>query len=405
LICNRDLENYVGCGKRLPAVLCLVIISLWIIHPASTGYAQSAAPAEEKKEAVPQKKKDTKSGGRWLPIPIFITEPAVGYGLGLALGYIHPAKNQGETVGTPTQHSLDSVSSGRTGQKPPPTITAVGGGYTAKGTWAAAVAHSTSWRQDTIRYAGGLLYFDVKSTYYIVDQSLDFNLRGGGLYQDIKFRLGDSRWFLGGKLAVLDTKSNLGTNLRHNVEIAVDEITMRNVGVAAEATYDSRDNVFTPNAGQLLQLDAWRYDEGLGGNFNYWKGKLKALSFHQLHAKFVLGLRLELEAIDGRAPFYAHPWIKLRGIPALRYQGRRTDTVEIEGRWNFIDRWALLGFAGTGAVHFGRSSSYDIVKSDIYAGGMGARYFMMKDLGLWLGVDVARGPEDWYTYITVGQAW
>ena len=29
----------------------------------------------------------------------------------------------------------------------------------------------------------------------------------------------------------------------------------------------------------------------------------------------------------------------------------------------------------------------------------------MQDLGLWLGVDVARGPRDWYTYITVGQAW
>jgi hypothetical protein len=29
----------------------------------------------------------------------------------------------------------------------------------------------------------------------------------------------------------------------------------------------------------------------------------------------------------------------------------------------------------------------------------------MRDLGLWLGVDVAQGPEDWYAYITVGQAW
>ena len=29
----------------------------------------------------------------------------------------------------------------------------------------------------------------------------------------------------------------------------------------------------------------------------------------------------------------------------------------------------------------------------------------MQDLGLWLGVDVARGHRDWYTYITVGQAW
>ena len=88
MICNLDLEGYVGCGKRLSAMLCLVIISLWFIHPASAGAAGSEVPAEEKKEAVVpasagatesevpteekkeavvNKKLRTKSGGRFLP--------------------------------------------------------------------------------------------------------------------------------------------------------------------------------------------------------------------------------------------------------------------------------------------------------------------------------------------------
>ena len=163
--------------------------------------------------------------------------------------------------------------------------------------------------------------------------------------------------------------------------------------------------MFTPNSGQLLQLDIWRFDEALGGDYDYWKGNLKLLSFYQLHPRFVLGLRVETSTVDGSAPFYAYPWVTLRGIPAMRYQGKSAGEIEIEGRWNIFPRWAIVGFAGTGVVHSREIMDLKIVKDDIFAGGAGVRYFMMRDLGLWLGLDVARGPEEWYGYVTVGQAW
>jgi len=386
-------------------MLCLVIISLWFIHPASAGAAGSEVPAEEKKEAVVNKKLRTKSGGRFLPIPIFLTEPAFGYGLGVALGYIHPTKEDTETQEEPSLQTLGSVTSERSGQKTPPTITGVAGGYTAKDTWGAAVAHSTSWRKDTIRYAGGLAYVDINSTYYIIDRSLDFNLKGAALYQDLKFRLGKSRFFLGGKLLVLETESQFDITLGEDTEIGADDIQSLNVGVAASATFDTRDNVFTPNNGQLIQFDIFRFDEALGGDFDYWKGNLKLLSFYQLHSRFVLGLSVAASTMDGSAPLYAYPWVSMRGIPALRYQGKSAGTIEVEGRWNILPRWAIVGFAGAGVVYSREISGFNIVNDDIFAGGAGVRYFMMRDLGLWLGVDVARGPEDWYAYITVGQAW
>jgi hypothetical protein len=94
-MCNRDQKVYVGWGKRLSTALCLLTISFCIIYPAFAGAAGSEAPVEEKGEAVPKKKYrlSTKSGGRLLPIPLFLTEPAIGYGLGAALGYIHPTKD------------------------------------------------------------------------------------------------------------------------------------------------------------------------------------------------------------------------------------------------------------------------------------------------------------------------
>jgi hypothetical protein len=345
----------------------------------------------------------TRTEGKWLPLPIFLTEPAFGYGLGVGLGYIHPPQKNAATAVVPSLQTPQSVASGRHGQKPPPDITGVVGGYTDKGTWFGAAGHSASWRDDTIRYAGGLVYADVKSTYYILDRPLDFSLEGFALLQDLKFRLGGSRFFLGGKLLYLETESAFDFTPGVDTEITVDDIASSDVGIAADVSFDARDNVFTPNTGQLLQLTAWRHDEGLGGDYNYWRGILKALSFHELFPQLILGLRLEASAVDGRPPFYAYPWVNLRGIPALRYQGKRVGVAEAELRWNILPLWAVVGFAGMGKV-YGDDAALE-TQDNIVAGGIGGRYLFMPDEGLWLGVDLARGPEDTYMYITVGHAW
>jgi hypothetical protein len=396
----------IGWEKKL-AVYYLLIISLCVTFLVTTGHAETAAVQGEKKQEASETNGDAKPKGKWLPIPIPLTEPAFGYGLGVAVAYFHPTKKERETLGTPNVHSLDSTTAGRSGQKTPPTVTGVAGGYTNQDTWAVAFAHANNWRNDTIRYVGGLAYADVKSSYYILNQPFDFTVKGGALYQDVRFRLGESRWFLGGKLRFMDTEAKFNNDLDKIGTIGLDDIQSRDMGVAGEATYDSRDNVFTPNSGQLLQFDVWRFDEALTGDFNYWRGGVKLLSFHQLHKKFVMGLRLEMESVDGRAPFYAYPYVKLRGIPALRYQGKRAGSIEVEGRWNILPRWAILGFFGSGAAKIGSFSDSDlsIVRDDLFAGGVGGRYFMMQDHGLWLGVDLAHGPEDLYVYITVGQAW
>lgn len=399
-------KYFLGAKKIQIVVYCLLIIGFCLTQKVMTGHAESAKLPEEPKQEDPEKKGDKKPRGRFLPIPIFLTEPAFGYGLGVALGYIHPAKDDTEKQEESSLHTLGSVSAERSGQKPPPTITGVGFGYTNIDTWGVAVGHSASWRKDTIRYAGGMIYADVKSTYYTsLDLPLDFNLLAFGLYQDLKFRLGNSGFFLGGKLLLLETDAQFDITLGEDTEIGADDILASNVGVAASATYDSRDNVFTPNSGQLLQYDIWRFAEALGGDYDYWRSNLKLLSFYQLHPRFVLGLRVAVSALDGSAPFYAYPYVSMRGIPALRYQGKRVGVIEVEGRWNILPRWAIVGFAGAGAVSSREILGLKILKDDIFAGGAGVRYSLMRDLGLWLGIDVARGPEDWYGYITVGQAW
>jgi len=114
-------------------------------------------------------------------------------------------------------------------------------------------------------------------------------------------------------------------------------------------------------------------------------------------------LRFEYLAIDGNAPFFAIPWVTLRGIPAMRYQGNRVGVFEVEGRYNFSPKWAMLAFAGSGYV----ASDLPIIDTEqsIYSYGLGGRYRVFQAQNIWIGIDVARGPEDTYAYIQIGQTW
>ena len=367
--------------------------------PGAEAEEQTSSSSNEEK-ADKEKKVKEPNRGRILPIPIFITEPAIGDGLGMALAYFHRAKNRpdGHLLASP-----DSISEVRKEQEPPPTVTGIFGAYTSNKTAAAGIGHMNSFKDDHIRFTAVAALADINSTFYVADQPFKFNLDGVLVYQETRFRFGDSRWFWGIGLSYLDASSAFQVELPEDPPIDFFRNDVRNTGIAAKLAWDSRDSTSMPNTGQLFDFSAWRYDDMFSGDFDYWDARLKFLSFHQLHEKFVLGWRFEYSSINGRAPFFAVPYVKLRGIAALRYQGDRVGVAEIEGRYNFSPKWALIGFAGKGAV----SSNLDIIDTDqnIRSFGLGGRYKIFDAQNIWIGIDIAKGPEDYNWYIQIGQAW
>jgi hypothetical protein len=356
----------------------------------------AAAPQDGKK---PKKQKDP-NRGRILPIPIFITEPAVGDGLGLVIAYFHRKKEtpEGTTIASP-----GSIGELSREQAPPPTVTGIFGAYTSNETKAGGIGHMNSFRDDHIRFTALAAYADVNSTFYLLDQPFKFNLDGFLAYQETRVRIKDSRWFWGIGLSYLDANTSFRVDLPEDAPIDLFGVDIKNVGLSGKLAWDSRDNTSMPNSGQFIDLSLWRYDEALGGDYDYWNAKLKLLSFHQLHEKFVLGVRFEYSAVDGQVPFFGVPWVSLRGIPAMRYQGDQVAVAEIEGRYNFSHKWAMVGFTGIGKVN-----SYIPIfdtQQDIYNFGLGGRYKIFDAQNVWVGVDIAKGPEDYAWYIQVGQAW
>jgi hypothetical protein len=322
----------------------------------------------------------------FLPVPIIITEPAVGFGLGLAAAFFH---------GQPTP----SAAGERT---LPPSISAIAGAYTESTTWFVGGGHFGSWKDDSIRYTGGLGYADASLDFYVRDRPIGYELKGVFLLQDVKFRIGESDFFVGAEYVYFGSSSSF----RFDFDlpgIEPRDIESDNAGLAAVGYVDRRDNILSPTRGQELKLTVMRYDEIFGGDFEYWDLELRAEFYNPVSNHWFVNVKADVETTDGDVPFYGLPFIHLRGIPALRFQGDTAASLETEVRWQLDPRWSLLGFVGVG----GTDSDIKLIGSDgaVWAGGAGFRYLLARKLGLRGGIDIARGAGDWAFYIQTGHAW
>lgn len=339
----------------------------------------------------------------FLPVPIIITEPALEGGLGLAGVFFHRR---------PESQTRASDEFER------PSVSALAMGYTGNESWFAGGGHVGRWRRDTIQYTGGGGLASINMEYYgsdtrPIDSGADFNADGFFLMQEMLFRLNDSNWMLGARWQFMQTEvafdlgvgGGFGSDLDSDFGLAgiePIELDFQDSGLGAVLEYDNLDSTFTPNSGNHLHLEARWHAESLGGDFDYQNYRASYLHFVSL-GKVVVAGRIQADHVDGFAPFFVKPFVDLRGIPAMRYQGNSVATVELETRWDFHPRVSAVGFIGAGRASdtLGELSDANTRTSV----GIGIRYLMAKLLGLRVGIDIARGPDDTAFYLTVGHNW
>ena len=336
----------------------------------------------------------------FLPVPIFVTEPAVGYGAGAALLFFHESRKDKQARMAGSDDDKLSL---------PPSVSAVAGAYTENDSWFVGGGHFGSWRDDRIRYIGGLGGASLNLKFYGagIIPSLDlggakFNIEGGFLLQELTYRIPGTRLFLGGRYQFLTSKTVFDlSGIIPGIPPA--QLDSNDANLALIANWDSRDNIFTPDRGHYVKLNLAIHDEALGGDFDYNKTRAQWYAWWPAVEKVILGTRLDYWFANGDIPFYSLPFIDLEGIPVLRYQGENVFVGEFRPRWDFRFRWSLVGFVGAG---WAADSVSDFSGSEAQvAGGLGIRYFLARRLGLRVGLDVARGPEETAVYIIVGNAW
>jgi hypothetical protein len=330
------------------------------------------------------------SASGFLPIPIIITEPAVGYGGGLFAGYFHGSIEEW------TQ---------RAGRFRPPSISMAGGFYTANGSWGVMAAHFGVWANDRVRYLGAIGYLSPNLSVFpaVLDgEQLDFNLRGIVLMQQAKARVkGDFftglRYIYGGNTVQLERDSALAGIEPRDIDIATG-------GLGLMLEYDGRDNMLSPTRGTRIQVTGSVYGTWLGGDSTYQQVNGVVHQYFQPWSRLGVALRVDGTVSTDGAPFYARPFLRMRGLPVLQYQGQAVGLGEAELRFGLNRRWTLIGFGGVGFTDNGREGLL-AESSTVGAGGAGFRYLVARQLGLQGGLDFAFSPGERAIYIQIGHAW
>lgn len=327
-----------------------------------------------------------------LPVPMVITEPAIGYGFGLGLLFFS------ESMAEAAQKAKVA------GAGPaPPNITAVGGAYTENGTWAAGAAHFHTWGGDRIRYLGAVGKVDANLEYFgLSNQSRAYQLEGFALIQQLLFRLGDSRWYIGPRYVYADTNATFKFGSTAT-EIAPFDKSQRIGKGGIVVDYDSRDNFFFPSKGTYAELEAQFARAGLGSTQSFDMYSARGFTWLPLSRTWILGLRADTKFSTGNVPFYAQPYVDLRGVQKGRYQDRNAIAAEVELRWDVTPRWSLLAFSGTGKA-YGRWHDFADAATVVSVGG-GFRYMIARKLGISMGIDIAHSKDQNAFYIQVGSAW
>lgn len=328
----------------------------------------------------------------FLPIAIPITEPAVGYGA--AGGLLFLSRSLGEA----------RQGFGR------PNISALAAFGTQNGTWGAAMGDVRYWLDDRLQTQAALLGASIHLDFYGVgrdrrlrDEPLSYDLRTAGGFGQARLRAGNTTFWLGLGYAFAAMEVEFDTRDRRRIEVPSFERTENLGALVPSLCWDTRDNMFTPTRGTYAELSVACFSQAFGGEREFQRARLLAMQFVPLHPSFTLGVRGDLAAAFGSAPFFLEPFVGLRGVPAVRYQGEGVASVEAELRWQVWGRFSLVGFVGYGAAWSDVLEPHDT--QTVVSGGGGVRYEIARAYGLHVGFDVAWSEDTTAFYIQVGSAW
>lgn len=324
----------------------------------------------------------------FMPVPIIITEPALGYGGGAALAFMH------ESLGAKAEAAKNEG-----GHVAPPSISLIAGAGTENGTWMTGGGHLGSWFDDQVRYVGFVGRAHVNLDYYVADHPVAYTMDALALIQRLTTRIAGSDVFIGGRYTLLGNEiSGEMSDL-----LPEEQRRIRSGGLGGSLAYDTLNNLLTPTSGVQLTYVGMAYAPAFGGEEEYQKYEARNRMQVPLHERLGLGLRIDGQYASDDTPFWHLPAVDMRGISMVRYQDHAVLVGEAELRVNVYERFWLVGFGGAGAAEDSFGELHD---GDWHpAGGAGFRYLIARGFGLLVGVDVATSEDDSAVYLTIGNAW
>jgi hypothetical protein len=290
-----------------------------------------------------------------------------------------------------------------------PNLSAAGAAFTENGTRLYFGGDSSLWLDGRLKSTAGggggdinLDVYGLGATADELDAPVRYTLAARAAVGQVDWQLApQSPWWLGLRFVYAEITPKLRDDPRFpGLE---DRTRSTLAGPGVQLLYDSRDNVFTPTRGAYAETSLMAFDGAFGASRDFQRFAQIAMAWWPATPRVTGAVRADYQQVSGDAPFYARPFIALRGIPAMRYPGDRVASAQAEVRWQFHGRWSVVAFGGVGRARIDDGAAQRT--KDAGAGGLGFRYELARKFGLHAGIDVARGPEETAIYLQVGNAW
>lgn len=318
-----------------------------------------------------------------LPVPLMITDPAIGTGGGVAAVFFHETEEQ-KKIRKENPEKVTSIAPSMSGLVALATDngTQIGGGF-----------HQGVWKNDSIRFDGGAFNADININYFGFGAPVQMNTQGNYAYSDIDFRIYDSKFFAGLGYHYMDGDVVFGKDQS-------TRMSDRDARVDLRLMYDGLNNPFSPTDGVKAKIIYSDYSKIWGGENEHQRLNVDFRSYHTINDKWSAAWRVNSVTTSGDVPFYARPYVDVRGVTAMRYQGDHVAVGEAQLGYNITPRWQVIGFTGAGTAfdHNDSSAKWN------HTVGAGFRHTVARQLGIKWGVDFARSTHDTTVQIKFGTA-
>ncbi len=369
-----------------------------LAQTASEELVDLADTAEEAGEQLVEKAEEEEGAPvSRVIVPIPISNPLLGTGLGVAAGWFYKPAGSAS-----------------------PWATGIGALATENGSWGLVGYHKMALAGDRLRLEGAIGTGRLKTTFRpsglgLSEAQPNIELTQDAVFFEVKATTQILPNILAGAKVVYSTENQIlvpngalvdGLEIRDepfpiNVEYDVERFSY-----GPALTFDTTDGGFNKRSGVLVDADWLFTDASIFNDFGYNQIQITASEYFEVGNASVIALRQSLCLSSDNTPFFAQCDIgtrsNLRGYPVGVRNDDASWAAQAEWRVPLSGKFGAVAFAGVGSVANGFD---DFGNAELLpAGGVGLRYLLAEEYGVNFRVDYALGKDGSSVYISIGEA-
>jgi len=271
-------------------------------------------------------------------------------------------------------------------------------GYTTNESWYWAIYTKLYLDKDNYRLTIGYGDASINFQHYdhVGGSYIDFNSLNNFFLSEVQRRI-YKRWYAGLRYVSRQTTTTF------DGQPSGEKNNLSNIG--AVLSHDTRDLIYNPHMGDYFNVKTGHYRETWGSAYNYNSLNIDFTKFLPISEDKTLALRATaLIAYGDSVPFEGQNVVgreDIRGYTKGQHRANQTHNIQAEYRWNFYKKWGMVAFGGV-ATSVNKVNEINF-KDLLPAAGVGLRFMAIPSEKINIGIDVAKGIDDWGLYFRIGE--